>query len=80
MALSDYITAAILSKELGVASATATSILKETGGGEKVGNTTFYNREAVRNVLVERNSTLLTFLGYQAPMQAPVASKENADV
>lgn len=70
MNLNDAITVAILSEKLGIASATANSILKETGTGMKFGNTTFYSREAVRNVLVERNSKLLTFLNYEAPQGA----------
>lgn len=67
MNLNDAITAAILSEELGVAHGTAQGILKASGEGIPLGGrTTLYSREAVRNVLVERNRPLLTFLGYEA--------------
>lgn len=79
MNLSDVITAAILSKEIGVANTTAKSILEEAGEGIRLGNSTLYSREAVRNVLIERNRPLLTFLNYEGLQQAPVASGENAD-
>lgn len=79
MNLSDVITAAILSKEIGIANTTAKSILEEAGEGIRLGNSTLYSREAVRNVLIERNRPLLTFLNYEGLQQAPVASEENAD-
>lgn len=76
MSLSDYITAAILSKQLGVANATANAILKESGAGEKVGNSTFYSREAVRGVLRERHENLFVFMGFMAPQGASETLEE----
>jgi hypothetical protein len=60
--LSKVITATELVDELGVAYATATSLLKATGTGVRMGNTTLYEREAVKQLLLERNSKLLAFL------------------
>lgn len=80
MNLSDVITAAILSEELGVASGTAHAILKESGPGTPVGGrVVLYDRRAVREVLIERNQKLLTFLGCQIVTPTPTASEENAD-
>lgn len=79
MNIHEAITAAILSKEIGVANTTAKSILEEVGEGVRFGNSMLYSREAVRNVLIERNRALLAFLNYEGLTQAPVASEENAD-
>lgn len=79
MNIHEAITAAILSQEIKVGNATAKSILEEAGEGIRFGNSTLYSREAVRNVLIERNRPLLTFLNYEGLQQAPVASEENAD-
>lgn len=75
MNLSDAITAAILSEKLGIAHATAKAVLEEAGEGVTFGRTTFYNRDAVRDVLKERHGKLLVFLGYegvQSPSEAAV--------
>lgn len=61
--LSGTITVAQLTRELGVSVVTAAKICKESGAGTKVGNSTLYDREAVRNVVIGRNLNVLMFLG-----------------
>lgn len=61
--LDSLITASQLSKELGIAQQTASTILRQVGGGKKIGNVTLYDRGQVRRAVMAKNFRLLDFLG-----------------
>lgn len=64
--LDKYITAAQLSEAIGVSNATANKMLKEVGGGQMIGNTTFYDRESVRAAVALKYSRVLGFIYVEA--------------
>lgn len=69
--LSNTITAAQLRDELGVSISTAINLLKETGSGQKVGNTTLYSRSAAEAAIEDKYRKVLDFLGFTADSGAP---------
>lgn len=61
--LSGTITPSQLAKELGVTVITASKLLKEVGGGQKIGTATFYDRESVKDHVFGKHINVLVFLG-----------------